>query len=235
MSIYVCSDLHGRYDLYNKMLETIKFNKKDTLYILGDAIDRGPESIKLLQQIMKQKNVVLLKGNHEKMMLQYLKTQNIYDAMVWEYNGGEETHNQYKKLTEKEKQDIFYYLNNLPNYVILPGVILVHAGINNNIKSTNIEEFMEAQDVDDLVWIREPFINRPTNIENYTVIFGHTPTKHLQRTRNRCTIWVDLIHEYKIGIDCGAYSDTEGQLCCIELIEGKSLIWYINNQGVVYG
>ena len=43
---YAMSDLHGRYDLYIKMLEKINFMGNDTLYILGDFVDRGDENIK---------------------------------------------------------------------------------------------------------------------------------------------------------------------------------------------
>lgn len=45
---YVISDVHGRYDLFIKMLDKISFSDNDTLYLLGDMIDRGPDGIKLL-------------------------------------------------------------------------------------------------------------------------------------------------------------------------------------------
>ena len=46
-AIYVISDIHGEYDLFMKMLEKIKFQDTDTLYILGDILDRGPNPIHL--------------------------------------------------------------------------------------------------------------------------------------------------------------------------------------------
>ena len=51
MSIYVMSDIHGEADLFHAMLEQIGFSESDTLYILGDVIDRGPDGIALLQEI----------------------------------------------------------------------------------------------------------------------------------------------------------------------------------------
>ena len=48
MGIYVCSDIHGMYDLYLRMLETVQFGHNDHLYILGDMIDRGPDGVKIL-------------------------------------------------------------------------------------------------------------------------------------------------------------------------------------------
>lgn len=41
--IYVMSDIHGKYDKYIQMLKQIHFSEKDTMYILGDMIDRGGE------------------------------------------------------------------------------------------------------------------------------------------------------------------------------------------------
>ena len=65
MSIYVMSDIHGEDELFHAMLKQIRFSEEDTLYILGDVIDRGPNGIALLQEIMKTPNMVMLLGNHE--------------------------------------------------------------------------------------------------------------------------------------------------------------------------
>ncbi len=55
---YIIADIHGCYNEYINLLKKIKFTDKDTLYILGDVVDRGPEPIKILQDMMKRKNVV---------------------------------------------------------------------------------------------------------------------------------------------------------------------------------
>lgn len=55
-SIYAMSDIHGNYDTFISMLKKIKFDNEDTLYIIGDAIDRGPDSIK---------NIKILYGHKE--------------------------------------------------------------------------------------------------------------------------------------------------------------------------
>ena len=54
---YVIADIHGCYDLYLKMLEKIGFSDNDTLYFLGDAIDRGPDGIKVLLDMMARKTL----------------------------------------------------------------------------------------------------------------------------------------------------------------------------------
>ena len=75
--IYVMSDLHGCYDKYKQMLEKIKFNSEDTLYVLGDIVDRGDDGINILLDMMKRTNVVPLLGNHEYMAYSVLKKFNV--------------------------------------------------------------------------------------------------------------------------------------------------------------
>ena len=70
---YVMSDLHGCYKEYQKALEMIHFNAQDTLYVLGDVVDRGPEPVKILQDMMLRPNVIPIIGNHEYMALVVLK------------------------------------------------------------------------------------------------------------------------------------------------------------------
>ena len=77
--IYVCSDIHGCYDRFLKLLDKIHFSDDDELYILGDVIDRNKEGIPTLLYIMEhQKNIHLLMGNHEDFMYQYLHRQSVY-------------------------------------------------------------------------------------------------------------------------------------------------------------
>ena len=69
MSTYVVSDLHGQFDIFMRLLEKAHFSPDDKLYMLGDAIDRGPDGIKILQYVMNSENMEFLLGNHELMML----------------------------------------------------------------------------------------------------------------------------------------------------------------------
>ena len=88
---YVMSDIHGMYEKYLKMLDVIKFSDDDVLYILGDIIDRGPEPIEIILDIMTRPNIVCLKGNHKHMALdcmRYLTGNNIltFSIMDMMYN-----------------------------------------------------------------------------------------------------------------------------------------------------
>ena len=45
---YIMSDLHGEYRLFVALMKKIHFSTKDRLYICGDVIEKGPQSVKLL-------------------------------------------------------------------------------------------------------------------------------------------------------------------------------------------
>ena len=75
--VYVMSDLHGCYDKYVQMLEKIKFNSDDTLYILGDIIDRGDDGIKILLNMMNRNNIIPILGIHEYMAYSVLEKFNV--------------------------------------------------------------------------------------------------------------------------------------------------------------
>ena len=109
--IYILSDIHGQYDRFKKMLERIGFSSSDTLYVLGDVIDRGPDSIEMLLDIMGRENVVMFLGNHEHMMLTYLEKS---DTASWFYgvNGGRQTYFSFLEQDKKTQERIVDFLLN---------------------------------------------------------------------------------------------------------------------------
>lgn len=66
---YVLSDIHGNLQRFESIMEQINLQPTDTLYILGDVVDRFPDGIRILRRIMKMSNVKMILGNHEHMML----------------------------------------------------------------------------------------------------------------------------------------------------------------------
>ena len=70
---FVISDIHGCYDKYIHMLEKIDLRAEDTLYVLGDVLDRGPQGIKIIEDFARRQNVILLCGNHERTAEEMLK------------------------------------------------------------------------------------------------------------------------------------------------------------------
>ncbi len=84
MSIYCIGDLHGRFDLFSMILEKIKFDyKKDTLYLLGDAIDGAYGGIQIIRYMMKHKeSCVFIRGNHEDFFLDTIPEYDIIMADI---------------------------------------------------------------------------------------------------------------------------------------------------------
>ena len=56
--IYAVSDIHGCYSQYEEILEKIAFSDEDTLYVLGDVLDRGPEPLRVLEDMAGRHNVI---------------------------------------------------------------------------------------------------------------------------------------------------------------------------------
>ena len=69
MAVYVISDIHGEYDKFMELLDRIGLKETDTLYILGDVLDRGPDPIRVICKLMEMPNVIPIVGNHEVMAI----------------------------------------------------------------------------------------------------------------------------------------------------------------------
>ena len=232
--IYVMSDIHGHEGRFNSILKQINLQPEDTLYILGDVIDRNPRGGQLLRRIMKQPNIKMLLGNHELMMLDALYyphdiwgMSHIHERLMfrWYKNGGNVTHNYLKHIRKDSRTEIFKYLDGLPlNIEIEVGgvkYLLVHAApmyLYDRYGYKYDDEKMFS------VWWRD--IDKVPPDENRTIIFGHTGTYHYQ-DENPLQIWYG---NRIIGIDCAsACRDGEevrpgvkGRLACLRLDDMKA-------------
>ena len=111
MSTYVMSDVHGLKDRYDAMLEALALQNEDTLFVLGDVIDRGRDGIAILLDIMNRDNVYMLLGNHEYMMKQYYEAvhhviTDMQEAWVvtdrWQRNHCSPTIDAFERLNERK-------------------------------------------------------------------------------------------------------------------------------------
>ena len=227
-NIYVTSDIHGCFERFLNLVNSLNLKNDDILYVLGDVLDRGEHPIKTLLFIKNHPNIELIKGNHEEMLLDYVKDKQrgkYYEEVtkdLWTKSGGASTIAEFEKMPQSEQNEIVEYLKNLPLYIIVKNYILVHAGVNTSYEYSNIEELLKSQTEDDLLWIRKSFIYNKA-LDNHIVIFGHTRTISMYRENNiqleSCKIWIDPVYGDKIGIDCYAYSGyaNGGRLACLNL------------------
>ena len=70
---YVISDIHGQYDMFMELIDKIHLKETDTLYVLGDILDRGAHPVKILMKLMEMSNAICILGNHEIMALKCLE------------------------------------------------------------------------------------------------------------------------------------------------------------------
>lgn len=211
--IYIIADIHGRKDRFDDILNQIHLSTDDTLYILGDVIDRNVEGLDIIKYIMAQSNIKMILGNHEYMMLNALESPN--KIGVWYRNGGDITHKRWKKQRITTRTKILDYLYGLPLLVELnvndKKIRLVHG------KSPSEEE-LSCENLEslkrDIIWGRVKV--EDCGPENITVIFGHTRTSHYTDCKP-LRIWHG---KNLIGMDCGAaYSD--GRLACLRIDDMK--------------
>lgn len=225
--IYCISDIHGDYIRYTTMLKMINFTEDDTLYVLGDILDRGDEGMKILLDMMLRPNVYPILGNHEYMALQTLKwlsdeiteeslsqisSDKLQGINEWLNVGGMTTIDEFRKLSEDEKEMVLEYLKEFSLYekVSVGGkdFVLVHAGIDNFVPDKDIEDYE----------LHELIFNKPDYSKTYFkdkyLVTGHTPTRFIHDEINgHCynTIYIGNNH---IAIDCGCgYDGLLGAIC----------------------
>jgi len=201
--VVAIGDVHGCASLLEGVLEQYRGSGADLIF-LGDLIDRSPQAggdRRVLEKVMElQANpkkygfskVTVLRGNHEQMLLDALKEEKSGPATdLWEWNGGN------PDLLPYAKQYLSW-LNQLPHIAIRAQYLFVHAGVRPGVP-------IERQKHQDLLWIRQPFLNKGHHGLPYVVVHGHTFRRDFRITR--------LPH--RIGIDTGAY--TSGILTAVEI------------------
>lgn len=218
--VYAIGDVHGRADLLGRLLKKIADDAgknsgknsgktpgkepKNVLVMLGDLVDRGPSSQGVLEllsnglpgKIAKEFEVVMIRGNHEVMMMDFIRGAE--DAYDWLGNGGMETLESYG--IEPHERDIdelgVEFKQKLPKGHLellrkmklkhrIGDYLFVHAGIRPGVP-------LKDQDKDDLVWIRHSFLGSKMDF-GFVVVHGHSIRKEPEIRPNR------------IGIDTGAW------------------------------
>lgn len=248
MSTYICSDLHGQYTLFMKMLEKIEFSNNDTLYVLGDIVDRGPKSIRLFNYIMSQDNMICTIGNHEHMMWNYYRGHDREYREAWRHpgNGGDRTRKQVNNLTQKDREKILDYIENMYLQIELKEsnkkILLSHSSFIID-KDTTYWRDCSNFEIERTVWYspwrrweHERFEHY--NWDNRIHIVGHVPVQHVRydesteetdkKALKAANILKEIIVDKVINIDGGcAYKNKKlfsncGIIC-------MNLSNYINN------
>ncbi len=194
MSLYAVSDLHGQFNTFIEGIESMGITDRDELYVIGDAIDRGPDGIKLLEYIKDHDNMDLILGNHEFLMLNSVdpdgkKQCRGHDSALWlYYNGGDCTYEKYEKLSLKSRKELLEWLNS--RFVIKTVKVnnrkfcLTHSYFIPGCENKTYSE-LNYRDVWNIVWKSIFRDERDTHGEDiyggfdYTFITGHVPVQRI--------------------------------------------------------
>lgn len=230
--VYAIGDIHGRDDLFARLLDLVATDcaKRDpaniTLILLGDLVDRGPDSAAVVERAMAIgapfDQVRLLVGNHEETFLGALGG-DLQRLRFFSRIGGDATIRSYWRDDESYAAATFEevverlpsivperhtcFLSSGEDLIRIGDYAFVHAGIRPGLP-------LCEQNVKDLRWIREEFIQAEPDWQ-VTVVHGHTISKQVDIGRNR------------IGIDTGAYAS--GNLTAIGLEADQQ--WIIDTTG----
>ena len=231
--IFVISDLHGQFVLLQLLLQKINFSDNDELYILGDIMDRGPNSIDIYYFVQAMDNIHMIKGSCSRgcrLRWRDPPARTRGSGRLWKQNGALKTVNSIREYLQKDyipyeeyfdlKQmfikELISFIDSLPSYIELDlndkHYVLVHAGVDPEVP-------LEENSEEILAWIREYFYLNEAN-PDYTYIFGHTPCCFINDDHS-FDIWYDPDYHNKIAIDGGLAVGNKGQLNCLCLTNGE--------------
>lgn len=223
--IYAVGDIHGRADLLVRLMELITADRESgsertPIVFLGDYVDRGLQSREVIDYLIEltrddRFSVRFLKGNHEAAMLDFIARPE--SGAAWLGYGGAETlysygvrapsltaktdmlHRTADALRERLPLSHVDFLTHLELWVRHGDYLFVHAGLRPG-------RALEAQDEQDLLTIRDPFL-KARNKFPFRVVHGHTPG--------------DAVHidARRICVDTGAY--VTGKLSAVRLEGGE--------------
>jgi serine/threonine protein phosphatase 1 len=216
LRLAVVGDIHGRADLLmelHRRLDAQAGGAPPIEIYLGDYVDRGPHSAQVVDALIarrRQRHVVCLMGNHERMLLRALEDPDA--VKEWLHYGGEDTLRSYglgagnlrdaagrdpaqvsRVMRELIPHDHVMFLRNLALRFAAGGFAFAHAGIRPGVA-------LRDQSEQDLLWIRKGFLDS-TMDHGFVVVHGHTPVRVPEFMSNR------------INLDTGAVYT--GRLTCL--------------------
>lgn len=168
----VVSDIHGCAKTFKRLIvEVVCLKKSDTLYMLGDMIDRGPDSKGVIDTILELQSsgydVRPIRGNHEQMLLSSINAPLYKDQVLWLANGGCATMESYGVTEPEELGELIKFLEALPLYLTTDSHVFVHAGLDFRLNDPFSGEVA-------MLWKRSGGINE-AKLNSKVLVTGHTP------------------------------------------------------------
>ena len=171
---YLLSDIHGEYDLFCELLDKIDYSDDDTLYVLGDFLDKGNGSARLARLLCELPNVRAILGNHEHYFL------SVYEGLLKDLPQGGDMETVLQKMQSLFPNDgkclsweVLDFIENLPLYIETESFICVHAGLR---LDDDGEALPIAEQEPNFFLFDRRFADKSVMPKKgKTVFFGHTP------------------------------------------------------------
>lgn len=213
---FFIGDIHGHYDGLRRLWDIMDPGSDDRVYAVGDLIDRGPQSSHVVDFVRRHAHGCV-RGNHEQLILDAFSGGqiNLPSLQGWIYSGGQATLTSYINCPDV-LEDHLVWLSQLPLYIDLGDLWLVHAGVNPALP-------LAVQSSYELCWIRDTFHSSSTPFfSDKLIITGHTitftfPTVTPGQVVAGCG-WLD--------IDTGVYHPRSGWLTALDW--DNQMIYQVN-------
>lgn len=189
---FVVSNLYGRLDKFEKLIKKINLKDSDTLYVLGNIVDFGEQSIELVNDLSARYNVYSVLGEHDyKAYLLLSEFDRILreggvpsasfsrDMIAWAQDGGQATLEAFKGADADSKEGFLDYLSDLPVFeeVILKNgreFVLTCRGIDNFNKDTDLYDYELDSFMNGYLDLEKNYFNNKTMVVGY-LDYEHTP------------------------------------------------------------
>lgn len=209
--IIAIGDIHGCSDALERLLLEIQPESEDVIVALGDYVDRGPNSARVLEvllELVTECHFVPLIGNHELMMFKGLREQQEFD--FWFQHGGSQTLASYGGRIQNIPQHHLAFLSHCLRFFETERHFFVHANYDANLP-------FEQQPDELLFWDHIKEYPPAPHMSGKTAIVGHTPQLNGE-IRNLGHVQI---------IDTFCYGD--GWLSALDVTSNH--VWQANNFG----
>ncbi len=242
-SVFVVGDIHGHLKTFKALLEDILWHpdlrddhpSERHVICLGDLIDRGPDSLGVLELVRDSDNIHSIRGNHDEMLRLSVSPKHGKMMKSWLKYGGVETLQSFSDDPDEQieiAREWLPFIEGLPTELILNDYRLVHGGY-------DLSKSLEDQTNQDRMWSRSIFTAESPPDPERQVIVGHTTVQHLSRDLDGfwgseleklvldCGIWASDIllddgNHSVLGIDTGVFlsAEEEPRLTALDLRTG---------------
>lgn len=204
MRRFVMGDIHGEYKHLVNVLKKSGFDyDKDLLIQLGDLVDRGSEPFKCIDELLKIKNTIFIKGNHDACFMEWFHSGKYNDLTSHPlgshpFNGVGPTIKAWKELDLYDKHFILtrFFNKQVLYHITDDNIMFVHGGfpIDEKLEDIDDDTFMWDRDLVKLTTVGDQFTEGyvvPTIYGFKRIYLGHTPTVYWDKTEPMygCGVW----------------------------------------------